>query len=243
MKASEFRKLIREEVRKVLKEAASGTLRNVEAETAISSDNKDIKTLFGQFVTVRKQQDPDEEPNFATYIVDLNIDNLLNVLQTNKTYNVQTYYDRPKSVTIWADKNNSLEFSNLPKDVIQALVAVGTPAKPAKTYMVSVYIGADPYANFDDFEDYSLPDIAVRTIGMPKITAAPETSAEANQIDRYVAKLEKTLLAAANKVVPGIQSMGTEEGAILFQLPGEPDSQMKSKLKSLFKGAKKVAFN
>lgn len=242
MKKIELKNLIREEIRRVLKEAATGTLRNVKADTSIYSDTSDIKTLFGQFVTVRKKQDPTEDANFATYIVDLNIDNLLNMLQTNKTYNAQTYYGEPNGVTIWANKNDSLKFLKLPTDVIQALVAAGAPAKPTETYMAMVYIGADPYANFDDYEDYSVPEVAEKVIGMPNITAQPETSAEANQIDRYVAKLEKTLLAAAKKVVPGIQSMGAEEGAIIFQLPGKPDNQMKSKLKSLFKGARKVTF-
>ena len=244
MKAQEFRKLIREEIRRVLKEAATGTLRNVKANVFIFSGKETdelqlMDKFFGKFITVK--QAPNED---GDAVVDLNVTELLNLLQKNAKYSSEKarYSKKPGDVSVYFGGNDAIELYGLPADTADAILSANVSRPAAQVYSVTVQIGADPYANFDDFEDYMIPEIAKRAIGMPKITAAPETSAEGRQIDQYVAKLEKTLLAAAKRVVPGIKSMATEEGGFVFQLPGQPDSQMKSKLKSLFAGARKVTF-
>ena len=244
MKTSEFRKLIREEVRRVLKEAAPGTLRNVKANVFIFSGKETDQSqlmdkFFGKFITVK--QAPNEE---GDAVVDLNVAELLNLLQKNAKYSSEKarYSKKPGSVSIYFGGNDAIELYGLPTDTADVILSSNASRQASQAYSVTVHVGADPYANFDDFEDYSVPDVAKRVIGMPKITAEPETSAEERQIDQYVRKMEKALLAAAKKVVPGIKSMATEEGGFVFELPGAPDAQTKSKLKALFKGARKVTF-
>ena len=244
MKKIQLKNLIREEIRKVLKEAVTGTVPNVKAYISIFSgkDGEEMQLadkFFGKFITVKRAPNEDGDA-----IVDVNVGNLINLLQTDAKYSAGTaeYSKKPGDVRVYYGGNDSIELYGLPTDASDAILSTGTSKKQSRMYSVTVQIGADPYANFDDFEDYMIPEIAKRAIGMPKITAAPETSAEGRQIDQYVAKLEKTLLAAAKRVVPGIKSMATEEGGFVFQLPGQPDSQMKSKLNALFKGARKVTF-
>ena len=244
MKKIQLKNLIREEIRRVLKEAATGTLRNVKANVFIFSGKETdqlqlMDKFFGKFITVK--QAPNED---GDAVVDLNVTELLNLLQKNAKYSSEKaqYSKKPGDVSVYFGGNDAIELYGLPTDTADAILSANTSRPAAQVYSVTVQIGADPYANFDDFEDYMIPEIAKRAIGMPKITAAPETSAEGRQIDQYVAKLEKTLLAAAKRVVPGIKSMATEEGGFVFQLPGQPDSQMKSKLNALFKGARKVTF-
>ena len=244
MKKIQLKNLIREEIRRVLKEAATGTLRNVKATVSIFSGKETDQSrlmdkFFGKFITVKRA--PNEDGNT---IVDLNVTELLNMLQKNAKYSSAKaeYSNNPGDVSIYFGGNDSIELYGLPTETANVILSSNASRQSAQAYSVTVQVGASPIDNFDDFETYSVPDVAKRVIGMPKITAEPETPAEETQIDQYVKKLEKTLLAAAKKVVPGIKAMATEEGGFVFELPGEPDAQTKSKLKALFKGAKKVTF-
>ena len=241
MKPQEFKKLILEEVRKVLKEDVPGTLRNVKVDMNIfsgdtySEKKRLMNTFFGKFITIK--QGPNKE---GDAVVDLHVDSLLSLLEKNAKYSAQREFDW---IAVYFGEYDSInmDLSELPANVANAILLAGK-REQAPTYSVAVQIGSNPYSNFDDFESYSVPEVAKKMIGMPNITASPGTATEEKQIDQYVRKLEKALLAAAKKVVPGIKSMAIEDGDIIFELPGKPDTQMKSKLKSLFKGAKKVTF-
>ena len=244
MKKIQLKNLIREEIRRVLKEAATSTLRNVKAYISIFSgkDGEEMQLadkFFGKFITVKRALNEDGDA-----IVDVNVGNLINLLQTDAKYSAGTaeYSKKPGDVRVYYGGNDSIELYGLPTDASDAILSANVSRPEAPVYSVTVQIGASRIDNFEDFEEYSVPDVAKRVIGMPKITAEKETDAENRQIAQYVSKLEKTLLAAAKKVVPGIKAKATEEGGFVFELPSEPDSQMKSKLKALFAGARKVTF-
>jgi hypothetical protein len=125
MKASEFRKLIREEVRKVL-EYESKMLKNVKAFTQVkiigrnSLSTAKVQKLFGSFLSIKRG--PTRNGYVNNYVVDLNVDALVSLLKSNKDYKT---IDVDYAVEIIFKDNDSVFLKGLPKDVSKTIVKAG----------------------------------------------------------------------------------------------------------------------
>ena len=237
MKASEFRKLIREEIRKVLKEK-----NNILKNTKVSTDNHLLKSklqqLFGSFLTIK--QGPTKSQYVLEYVVDLDVDALVSLLKSNKDYSVLKQYD---AISVYYKGGDSLEIKTegLPEDVITTLEKVGRKDSNTEN-LVSLQIG-DEADGFENPEEYSLPTVVQSAVGDFSSSADPEDEdAYSDEIDLYLDKIEKALLVLGRKAVPELKKYAKEDGFIIFKLPAKLDVQTKTKLNNLFKGVKSVEY-
>jgi hypothetical protein len=237
MKASEFRKLIREEVSRILKEE-NKVIKNAEASTITSFPKSKVQKLFGSFLSIKQGPTKDDYTN--NYVVDLDVDALLSLLKSNKDYStlnpsyaVNVYYKGNDSI--------SLDAKSLPKDVISALAKAGDKYSDTEN-LISLQVG-NPSDDFENPEEYYLPTVVQSAVGDFAPTVDPEDDdAYSDEVDRYLSKVEKALLVLGKKIVPGMKKYAKEDGYIVFELPTKPDAQTQSKLKTIFKGVKSIEF-
>ena len=239
MKASEFRKLIREEISRVLGEQ-SKVLKNVKAYTEPSVPKSRVQKLFGSFLSIK--QGPTKKDYANNYVVDLDVDALLSLLKSNKDYGtvnpsfaLDVYYKGHDSI--------SFEAESLPKDVISALAKAGDKVYDAgDENLLTLQIGSDR-DGFEFPEKYNLPPAVKSAVGEFNSSAdAEDEDAYSDDIDAYLAKIEKALLIVGKKLVPGMKKYAKEDGFITFKLPAKLDAQTKTKIKTLFKGVKSIEF-
>jgi hypothetical protein len=125
MKVSEFRKLIREEVRKVLV-YESKMLKNVKAFTQVKINGRNslstakVQKLFGSFLSIKRG--PTRNGYVNNYVVDLNVDALVSLLKSNKDYKT---IDVDYAVEIIFKDNDSVFLKGLPKDVFNNIAKAG----------------------------------------------------------------------------------------------------------------------
>ena len=233
MKITEFRRLIREEVSKVLKEQ-KGTLNNVEVSTTTLEflPLATLKKLFGSFLVIK--QGPSESEYTTKYTVDLSVDALVSLLKSNKDYStlvdsttVDVYYK--------GNDNISINKKSLPTDVVSTLEKVGFKNESPDQVVIQI---SDPADDFGAPDDYSIPTIVQSIVGKPTFSSAAEDNTDV--YDRE--KVEAALLAVGKKVVPGLKKYTIEDGAIIFEIPGKATPNIKAKLKKVYQGAKSVEF-
>lgn len=238
MKLLEFKKLIREEVRKVLQEQQS-VLKNITASTiGYDFPVSKFKKLFGSFAIIKKG--PTKSEYTMDYVIDLDVDALVNLLKSNKNYSI---LDADYAIDVYYKGNDSLDINSdkLPKDIINKLVAVGTKEEDDLN-LVNIQIGTET-DGFELPDEYSLPKAVELAVGEFSSQADPDDDdAYSNDIDRYLAKIEKALLIAGKKVVPGLKKYTMEDGYIVFELPRKATPEIQSKLKALYKGARSIEF-
>ena len=235
MKASEFRKLIREEVRKMVNESIKTTIDWGEGPAKFNK-------LFGEFLTVPsgiREVPKGEFMNYdSSYKGILDLDKLINKLETDSRYSAQINQDT--QVWIYFKGNDAVVLEGLPKDVV-ATLGEYEKSEPSKN-LISIQIG-DEGDNFEFPDEYRIPTALKAVVGKSSITADPEDEDLFDQqVTQYLKKIEKTLLAAGKKIVPGMKKYTMEDGFIIFDLPTEPTPQIKNKLKQLYKGAIAVGF-
>jgi hypothetical protein len=202
MKISEFRKLIREEVRKVISEQR-GTINNVKVYT-LSTDLMsplEFKKAFGSFLTIK--QGPTNSQNQAEYTVDLSVDTLVNLLKSNKNFEVQSDNTNVE-VYYKGDDQMTIKSKSLPANVVSTLKAFEKGFE--KRNLVTVQI-SDPMDDFMAPEDYSIPTAVLAAVGKPTFSSAAgdSTNVYEKEIHKYIKKVEAALLAAGQKMVPGLK--------------------------------------
>ena len=241
MKISEFKKLIREEIRRVINEGK--VISNVKAGVLPSNQPK-VDKLFGSFIKVTQGPTKSADGFFLNYVVDLDTDALLNLLKSDKNYQVPSWaYEQMNLLQIYYKGSIPFEINakNIPRDIALALVQAGKRQREIES-LITIQI-SDPQDDFGVPDDYGIPIVAQSLVG--KITYSGDSDDEEayeNDINRYVLKIEKVLLAAGKKIVPGLQKYTMEDGAIVFKSPKALDVQTQAKLKALYKGAKSIEF-
>lgn len=238
MRVSELRKLIREEVSTLLNELKSKYKIKIDWGEGSAKFNK----LFGEFLTVPsgiKEIPKGQFVNYdSKYKAILDLDKLINKLETDKRYSAQVTID--KQVWIYFKGNDAVILDGLPNDVMATLERY-EKSEPSKN-LISIQIGNEQ-DNFEFPDEYRIPTALKSIVGKPSITADPEDEdLYDQQLTQYLKKVEKTLLAAGKKIVPGMKKYTMEDGFIIFELPTEPTPQIKNKLKQLYKGAMAVEF-
>lgn len=234
MKITEFRKLIREEVRRVLKEA------KVASNLKITSRAKpeELKKACGSFLTIKKVGGKDKYGD-TIYTADLNVDAMLAAKKANSKMEIVKDVN---FVSVYYNKYDHFDFDtkNVPADVLSAIPSKSKSSEGAE---VTVQI-SDPEDNFMVPEDYGIPTIVQSIVGKPKFSAAAEQNQDVyeKEVNSFILKVEKALLAAGKKVVPTLQKGTIEDGSIIFKVSGKLNPADQSKLKALFKGAKSVEF-
>ena len=237
MKLQQFRKLLREEIRRVLKEQKN-VLKNVTVDHVETTSPSKFKKLFGSLFAIKKG--PKKTQYTYEYIVDLDVEALIALLKSSKDYStvnmgygIDVYYKGSDSMLITT--------KGLPKDVASAIAAAGRKQED-EIPTVSIQI-SDPEDDFRVPEDYGIPTVIQSLVGDVKYTGdEDDEDAFEDDINKYVAKIEKALLAAGKKVISGMKKYTIEDGHIIFQLPRKLTPQEQSKLKALYKGAKSVDF-
>lgn len=195
-----------------------------------------VKELFGSFVVIKSG--PVRIPfGGYDYVIDLDVDALTALLKSNKSYTVLSI---SKTLEIFYKGNDaiSLEIDELPQDVVANLEKY--KRQEQKTYTVDIQI-AEPSDGFESPMDYELPTVIQSVVGKFPTSVDPENErAYDAAVDAYLKKIENALLAAGKKVAPKLKKYTMEDGSITFQLPTEPSTEIQSKLKTLFRGAKEV---
>jgi hypothetical protein len=149
MKLSEFRKLIREEVRKVVNEETS-IVKSAQASTDDDTSASEMNKMFGSFLTVK--QGPTKGKYTNNYVVDLNVDALSSLLKSNKDYTTMNFHD---TLMVFYKGSDSLDIisKSLPKDVITTLIKLGDKSNQEQSTTVTVQIGDDAQVAFYDTEN------------------------------------------------------------------------------------------
>jgi hypothetical protein len=238
MKLSEFRKLIREEVRKVVNEEAS-IIKNAEVSVEDDMSTSEMNNMFGSFLTVK--QGPTKGKYTNNYVVDLNVDVLTSLLKSDKDYTT-VGFDYALMVFYKGSDSVNISSKSIPKDLFTTLVKLGSKFSQ-KENLVSIQI-SEPEDDFRVPEDYSIPTVIKSLVGDIKYSPDAEEDEDVfdDDINRYVSKIEKLLLSAGQKVVPGLQKYAIEDGAIIFKIKSNITPDMKAKLKKVFQGAKSIDF-
>ena len=239
MKLSEFRKLIREEVRKVVNEATS-VIKNAQVSVSNDMSTSQMNKMFGSFLTVK--QGPTIGKYSDKYVVDLNVDALTSLLKSNKDYTTLGF-DYALMVFFKGDDAVDIDSKSIPKDVFTTLEKLGDKSSQ-KENIVSIQI-SEPEDDFRVPEDYGMPTVIKSLIGDIKYSPDAEEDEDVfeNDINRYVSKIEKLLLSAGRKAVPGLEKYTIEDGAIIFKIKNKGTPDIKAKLKKVFQGAKSIDFN
>ena len=239
MTTIKLRKLIREEVRRALKESV---LKDIKVSTSnFDFPTSKLKKIHGSYLTIK--QGPTKTQNDFEYIADLDVDALISLLKSNKDYQTLPVDQNYNTISVYYKKGDDLaiDAKGLPKEVITTLETVGKREMFKDT--VSIQIG-DPADNFEDYDSFQLPKVIQSLVGEPTFSPEAEDDMDVydEEIGKYVRKIEKLLLAAGKKVVPGMKKYAVEDGAIIFELPQQLTAQIKAKLTALYQGAKSVEF-
>jgi len=102
---------------------------------------------------------------------------------------------------------------------------------------------ADEEDGFEYPDGYQLPKVIQSIVGDFNPSADPEDDSEFDyELDQYLAKIQKALLAAGKKVIPDLQKYAQEDGFIYLKTSQKITPQIQAKLKALYKGAKSIEF-
>ena len=102
---------------------------------------------------------------------------------------------------------------------------------------------ADEEDGFEYPDGYQLPEVIQSIVGDFNPSADPDDESEFDyELDQYLAKIQKALLAAGKKVIPDLQMYAQEDGFIYFKTSKKITPEMQAKLKALYKGAKSIEF-
>jgi len=125
MKASEFRKLIREEVRKALKEGQVYPI-NIATIDNLSQLSSVLKSFNGAFSNLKKVSND----YFKKYAAQFDLDKFKAALSTNKNAQVGDF--RNDGASVFIDGVLSFRLGNLDKNTLSTLKQINKPAKQNK---------------------------------------------------------------------------------------------------------------
>jgi hypothetical protein len=230
MKATEFRKLIREEVRRALKESES-------------------RELIKYFKAAGAPLTPQFNLKKMSAAVGMDANTLLMVLQNLEDKNVLK--DISKGSYTSFDIYDSSQFNDSYNDMIDDLdldstksnVQTSTTSSTKTTHAVLIDLGDFNSYDVTSLEDLSIPKSIKSLVTKPKASMDPEDDeVDHEEVEKYMNAVKEALVDVGKKIVPGISWLATNDGTFHLKLPTKPTPQIQSKLKSIYSGAKAVEF-
>ena len=255
MKLSQFRRIIKEEVKKILSEdAVQGTYKNgiyTGGELYIFEPNPakvaEVEKKFGEFIKVTGPIDTSGP--VKTVPVELDVKALIKFVQAGKLKSFGVYGFRDAVTLYLKDEDaitgfggDDITINNITPAVIKVLEPYHTKLPQADFVTVQIAPNSRDY----DFEsgDYgTIDDYQIPTIIQTKLAGKrPAQGADDREIRRYVFQVRNQLTPQIKTVFPDAKFWDISVGGIGYRLTAAPTSQQKSKLKSLLKGALSIDF-
>lgn len=228
MKLSEFRKLIREEVRIMVNE----------------TNARDLLKYFKEAGIPLSPQFSIEKMSTAT---DIDKKSLLVLLQNLEDRSVMK--DISKGNYKSFDVYDSSQFNDSYDDMVDDLGLdsdEGNTQTTSSKITYAVVIDLDDVVDTDDvmsLKKLKMPNSIKSLVGKPKPPKDPEDwDAHNEEVERYMDAVLQALVDVGQKVVPGIRFLAGVGGEFHLKLPAKPTPKIMSKLKSLYSGAKSVTF-
>jgi hypothetical protein len=228
MKASEFRKLIREEVRRVVKEDKARELVDYFKEAGIPLTSQfNLKKMSAEVGV--------EEDTLLVLLQNLEDEEVMRDISKGD-YTSFDEYDSDQFNDSYDDMVDDLNLSSTTNNARTSNPSSTSNTSPsAPTDLMAIHIGQPDLSDIASLNNLSIPNTAKSLLPKPK-------TSNSGEVLRYYTNLQQVLVDIGKKIVPGIKWAFTVNGVFHLRLPNKPTPQIQAKLKSAYNGAKSVEF-